>query len=123
MLSDWSEGPSFASGGGGDDAQRGDATWIHSTYDGELWARPGGHFVARPSGSLIVADPALYTWESTRRMVGDVRLWLRAPHSNFGWILIGDEASPQNVKGFASRESPDPDQRPLLEVSYRLPSS
>jgi hypothetical protein len=48
-------------------------------------------------------------------------LWLRGPRRNFGWILLGDETTPQNVKSFASREELDPSLRPVLEVIYRLP--
>ena len=121
VLAEWGEGPSFASGGGGDDSMPGDATWVHTFYDDEFWARPGGHFVARASGSLEVAASGFYTWESTRKMRADVRLWVAAPHLNFGWILIGDETTRQNVKSFASREEPDASLRPVLEVIYHLP--
>jgi hypothetical protein len=122
LLAEWGEGASFASGGGGDFSAPGDATWIHTFYDDEFWARPGGQFVARASASLDVSATAFYTWESTRKLVADVRMWLAAPHRNFGWILLGDETTPQNVKSFASREEPDPSLRPVLEVTYHLPS-
>jgi hypothetical protein len=122
LLADWGEGASYASGGGGDVAAAGDATWIHSFYDDGFWVRPGAHFVARASASREVAASAFHTWEGTRRMVADVRLWLAAPQRNFGWILIGDETTPQNVKRFASREEPDPSLRPVLEVIYHLPA-
>jgi hypothetical protein len=121
LLAGWGEGTSSASGGGGDVSTPGDATWIHTFYDDGFWVKPGGHFVARASVSRDVAASAFYTWESTQTMVADVRLWLRAPHRNFGWILLGDETTPQNVKSFASREEPDPSLRPALEVIYHLP--
>jgi hypothetical protein len=120
LLSDWGEGSSYASGGGGDLSTAGDTTWIHTFYPDELWVRPGGQFVPRASAARDVGASAVYTWESTRKLVRDVRLWLRAPNRNFGWILIGDEASRQNAKSFASREARDPSLRPLLEVTYRL---
>jgi hypothetical protein len=56
---------------------------------------------------------------STNHLVQDVRLWWSAPERNFGWILIGDETTPQTAKSFASRESPEPALRPVLEVTYR----
>ena len=118
LLSDWGEGPSSASGGGGASAESGDSTWLHTYYDDELWVKPGGHFVARASASREVGAPGFYTWEGSRRMVSDVRHWLAAPHRNFGWILIGDETTPQNAKVFASREEPDLALRPVLEVRY-----
>lgn len=119
LLADWGEGASFATGGSGDFSAADDATWIHAFYDDEFWVRPGGHFIARASASREVAASAFYTWESTRKLVADVRRWLAAPHRNFGWILLGDETTPQNAKSFASREEPDPSLRPVLEVSYR----
>jgi hypothetical protein len=120
LLAAWGEGDSFASGGGGDFSEPGDSTWIHTFYDDGFWVKPGGHFVARVSASRDVAAPALYTFEGTQKMIADVRLWLGAPHRNFGWILLGDETMPQNVKSFASREEPDPSLRPVLEVIYSL---
>jgi hypothetical protein len=121
LLAEWGEGASFASGGGGDFSALGDATWIHTFYDHEFWVKPGGHFVARASASRDVAASGFYTWEGTRKMLADVRLWLAAPHRNFGWILLGNETTRQNVKSFASREEPDPSLRPVLEVIYHLP--
>ena len=121
LLAGWGEGASSASGGGGDVSAPGDATWIHTFYDDEFWVRPGGHFVARASASRDVAASDFYTWEGTRKMLADVRLWLAAPQRNFGWILIGDETTPQNAKSFASREESDPWLRPVLEVTYHLP--
>ena len=121
VQADWGEGPSFASGGGGDFSAPGDSTWVHTFYDDEFWVRPGGQFVRRASASQEVAASDFYTWGSTRKMVADVRRWLAAPHWNFGWILIGDETTPQNAKSFASREEADASLRPVLEVTYRLP--
>jgi hypothetical protein len=121
LLSAWGEGASYATGGSGDFSTADDATWIHTFYDDAFWVRPGGQFVARASASREVAASAFYTWESTRKLLADVRLWLAAPHRNFGWILIGDETTPQNAKSFSSREEPDASLRPVLEVSYHLP--
>jgi hypothetical protein len=121
LQADWGEGSSFASGGGGARSVSGDATWIHTFYDDALWARSGGDFLPRASASRDVAASDFYTWETTPKMVRDVRRWLRAPHRNFGWILIGDETTPQNAKSFASREAADPSLRPVLEVVYRTP--
>jgi len=121
LLSAWGEGASYASGGSGDFSAPGDATWIHTFYSDAFWVKPGGHFVVRASSSQDVGASALYTWESTHKMVADVRLWLAAPDRNFGWILLGDETTPQNVKSFASREEPDSSLRPILELTYSLP--
>jgi len=118
---DWGEGPSSSSGGGGRPSEPGDATWIHTFYDGELWVRGGGQFVSRVSARQTVADEGFYTWADSHQLVNDVRLWNRSPQRNFGWILIGDETTPQNAKSFVSREHPDLNLRPVLEVTYRVP--
>jgi hypothetical protein len=120
LHADWGEGPSYASGGSGAAAQPGDVTWVHSFYDEVRWPRPGGLFVRRPSARTDVAGAGAWTWESTRQLVRDVRLWLAAPHKNFGWILIGDETTLRSTRSFASRELPFPDLHPLLEVDYSL---
>lgn len=119
VLGGWGEGPSSASGGGGDVSYPGDSTWIHRFYDDLFWLQPGGDFVARASASREVGASGFHRWESTPKLVADVQHWLAAPHRNFGWILIGDETTPQNSKSFASREEPDASLRPLLEVRYR----
>jgi hypothetical protein len=123
LLDDWGEGPSSSSGGGGAPSQPGDATWLHAFYDGDFWVRPGGSFVRRIGAGQEIGATGFFTWESTRHLIQDVRLWNSAPWRNFGWILIGDETTPQNAKRFASRDNPDPSLRPLLEISYRLPGT
>ncbi|MGD8376129.1 MAG: DNRLRE domain-containing protein [Acidobacteriota bacterium] len=121
VLADWGEGNSYAAGGSGDDAAPGDATWIHTFFDDAYWVSPGGQFVTADSGAREVGSSGFYTWEGTPKMAADVRMWLAAPHRNFGWVLIGDETTAQNVKSFASREESDPALRPALEITYSLP--
>ena len=65
--------------------------------------------------------PGPYTWQSTDRLVDDVRRWVKKPSRNYGWILVGDESVKQTAKQFASRESVSPELRPMLEVTYSLP--
>ena len=62
-----------------------------------------------------------YTWESTRQMVNDVRLWNAVPRRNFGWAITGDETEPQTAKIFDSREGTDATLRPVLTITYREP--
>lgn len=123
VLADWGEGASSSEGGGGAPSEAGDVTWLHAFYDTEPWVRAGGQLVDRVSARLEVADTGFYTWQSTDHLVQDVRLWLAAPQRNFGWVLIGDEITPQSVKSFASREHPDLNLRPTLTVTYRTPGS
>jgi hypothetical protein len=129
LLTDWGEGGSVKDGGGlGAPAQAGDATWLHTFYPDAFWGSKGGRFVGRVSATQMVgtsgggndvAGP--YTWQSTDRLVDDVRRWLKNPAKNYGWILVGDESVKQTAKQFVSRESVSPDLRPMLEVTYTLP--
>jgi len=121
LLAEWGEGPSSSSGGGGDASEQGDATWIHAFYDGELWVHAGGQFVQRVTARRDVDDEGFYAWESTNHLMQDVRLWNHSPQRNFGWILIGDETTHQTAKSFVSREHPDLNLRPVLEVTYHMP--
>lgn len=129
LLTDWGEGDSTVDGGGlGAPAEPGDATWLHTFYPDSYWGSEGGRYVGRVSatqqvgtagGGNDIAGP--YTWQSTDRLVDDVRRWLHKPEKNYGWILVGDESVPRTAKQFVSRESVSPDLRPMLEVTYRLP--
>jgi len=129
LLTDWGEGDSVVNGGGqGAPAEPGDATWVHAFYPDSIWGPDGGRYVGRVSATQLVGDDGTdtdiagsYTWESTDRLVDDVRRWLRNPDKNFGWILVGDESVKQTVKRFVSRESVDAAMRPMLEVTYSMP--
>ena len=121
VLADWGEGASSSAGGGGAPAGTGDVTWLHTFWDTEFWVHGGGQFLGRSTAEQVVADSGFFVWDGDEHMLQDVRLWVVAPRSNFGWILVGDETTRQTSKGFASREDPDPTRRPVLIVSYRLP--
>jgi hypothetical protein len=123
VLADWGEGASSSGGGGGAAAQPGDVTWLHTFYDSEEWVRPGGQFVARASAMTGVSVSGYYTWGGTEQLGADVRLWAAAPERNFGWMLIGDEATRQSSKSFASREHTDAGLRPVLETTSRRPGN
>lgn len=120
VLSDWGEGTSVASGGGGSGgpAATGDATWLHSHYDTEFWATPGGDFESLISATAIVGGPGDYTWTSTSQFVADVQMFLDEPSLNHGWILVGDESAPGTAKKFATREEASAGLHPVLTVTY-----
>jgi len=123
LLRDWGEGASVSTGGRGVAAEPGDATWLHTFYPDTYWHREGGHYIGRVSASLAVGDVVgYYTWGGSKQMVFDITRWQKHPAMNYGWILIGDESFPQTVMPFASREHPDPDLVPLLEVIYNVPA-
>ncbi len=130
LLKDWGEGASNAGdpGGGGIAPMEGDATWnyrfFHPTTP-EPWLTPGGDFIEAPSASAIGNPaPAEFIVSSTNQLVADVQQWLSNPSSNFGWILIGNEASAFNAKRFFSSEySTDPAMRPVLNITYTGPGA
>lgn len=118
LLADWGEGASTGGGGGGGtNPTPGDATWSHTFFDTAFWATPGGDFVATPSAVTVLGPgaPVAFTWSSPG-LVADVQLWLDNPALNFGWILIGDEASSRTAKQLGSRESGLATLQPLLQV-------
>ena len=121
VLQDWSEGPAFSSGGSGAPSGPGDVTWLHTSYDVEYWVQAGGHFIPQASGSELVSVQGFYTWQDSVNLVNDVRLWLHAPQQNFGWLVMGDEDTPQSAKRFASREGTQTNQEPTLTIEYHLP--
>jgi hypothetical protein len=121
VLQDWNEGSAFSSGGGGAPAAPGDVTWLHTNYDMEFWVQQGGHFIPNASSSEMVGGKGFYTWQYSIQLVNDVRLWQHAPERNFGWLVMGDEDTPQTAKRFASREGPEDDQQPMLTIEYHLP--
>jgi len=122
LTQDWGEGTSDAplQEGGGGIATAGDATWLHTFYDTQMWNTPGGDFEATPSATVTVSGVATYTWGSSPEMVADVQGWLDDEANNFGWILIGDEIAAASAKRFDSRESGAP---PQLQIFYSIPTA
>ena len=102
----WGEGASDAIGeeGAGALAQPGDATWLHTFFDGARWTQAGGDFEATASATRAVGAPGRYEWSSAA-LVGDVQGWLDAPATNHGWIVRGDEAAEGTAKRFDSGEN------------------
>ncbi|HBH61479.1 MAG TPA: hypothetical protein DDX85_07030, partial [Nitrospiraceae bacterium] len=94
-------------GGQGEPAVTGAATWLSAMHNQTLWGSPGGDFGVAASGSTIVNN-ITPVWDSAAAgngaMVSDVQSWLDSPAANYGWILIGDEASPTTSRRFDSTE-------------------
>ncbi|MCH5375206.1 MAG: DNRLRE domain-containing protein, partial [Planctomycetes bacterium] len=117
VLADWGEAGSTGNGTGAQ-AQSGDATWLHTFYDSELWTNAGGDFSPTASGIATVgAQDAFYTWDASPQMVADVQNWLDNPATNYGWLLQSDETQ-NSAKRFASREAADPALQPALLIQY-----
>lgn len=118
VLSDWGEGGSSSNGGGGAPAQDHDATWLHTFYDYDYWVQAGGHFIPHAGATQMVGATGFYDWSDNTNLVNDVRLWLKAPGQNFGWLVMGDEDALRTVMRFDSRDGSNP---PVLTVEYHLP--
>lgn len=120
LTADWGEGTSDALGeeGTGATAAPGDATWLHTFFDTDLWAQPGGDFDAAPSAVTPVGGPGVYAWASPG-LAADVAGWLANPSGNFGWVLLGDETAATTAKRFDSRENA-PANRPRLAITYTV---
>ena len=121
LDADWGEGPSDAPGseGAAADAAIGDATWLHTFYDTATWTSAGGDFSDAASATVKVGDEGVYSWGSPQ-MVADVQDWLDSPSSNFGWLLLGNEATEGTTKRFDSRDSETPENRPKLTVAFTI---
>ena len=113
MLTSWDEGdkiPDESSPGLGAIATIGEATWIHRSLGGEMWAAPGGlpgvdYFSTASSTAFVygLGDPVEFG--STLDLTADVQLWLDNPQSNFGWMLLTQtEDIVKTARSFASRE-------------------
>lgn len=119
----WGEGQSLApgSGGGGTQAEADDATWLHTHYSNEFWSVPGGDFATAASAGQAVSTGGVHTFSAAGLTV-DVQQWVDGiPNGNQGWILKGNEASPQTTRGFGTREQANMANRPSLKVIY-IPS-
>lgn len=122
-LTNWGEGASDASGeeGAGAAAENGDATWLHTFYDTNIWSSPGGDYFPALSAYTSVVGLGSYTWSSTPELVADVQSWFDDPESDFGWVLIGNEDFSTTAKRFDSRESVTQENRPFLTIEFTQP--
>ena len=113
----WGEGTSDAGdpGGGGALSTPGDATWNHRFYNTINWTVHGGDFVAADSASAAVGFGAVQF--TSAQMTADVQNWMSNPSTNFGWLLKGDESTPQSAARLDSRENPL-QTGPILTVDY-----
>ena len=120
ILSPWGEGASDANDpeGQGIEAEEDDATWLHGFYPDSLWQLPGGDLSNEASAVLEVDGGGAYTWASTPELIGDVQRWLEKPEENFGWAVVGNEATPKTAKRFFSRQHEVEERRPVLHVRF-----
>jgi hypothetical protein len=119
VLSNWGEGTSVAPGmgGGGAPATPGDATWLYTFYDTDLWSTVGGDYASGISAGGLVDQVGFYSWSSLD-LINDVQTWVDNPAVDFGWLLAGNEAENGTTKRFDTHEHIDADLRPSLLVHY-----
>jgi hypothetical protein len=116
-LADWGEAGSSTNGGDGDDAEPGDATWLHAFAPGVFWASPGGDFQPIASGTTIMNLTGSYTF-SGAGLADDVQAWVSGG-ANHGWVMVGDVSTPRTVRKIASRENGTASYRPTLIVEWQ----
>jgi hypothetical protein len=119
LIADWGEGTSHAPGqeGKGAAATPNDATWDNTFFPGTFWTNTGGDYNPVGSGLQSVGAAGFYSWADAA-MVTDVQMWLGDPGTNFGWMLIGNEAANHTSKRFDSRTNATAANRPVLVVDY-----
>ncbi len=119
LLLDWGEAGSDAEGGegAGTTAEPGDATWSHAVYQTIPWGNPGGDYQLVSSASTFVGGQGYYTWQSSG-LVADAQFMLDNPPRDFGWVVVGNEATTHTTKRFDARENFSPSVRPRLDVTY-----
>jgi hypothetical protein len=115
LNSAWGEGTSIGpgAGGSGGTAVSPDATW-NDRILGTPWTVPGGDFGAAVATTTLPGSNGDFDWSSAT-MVTNVQNWLDNPGTNFGWILIGNEAASCNARRFGSK---DLGTLPVLSVTY-----
>ena len=121
VVNDWGQGTSIATGGGGGGGAvtAGDATWLHTFYNTDLWTVAGGDFDPVAIATTDVNEVGFYTWGSTPSMVADVQAWIDNPASDFGWILLGNEVpADRTSKRFDTRENLTWSLRPTLTIHF-----
>jgi hypothetical protein len=125
LTADWGEGTSNANAneGSGAPSSTNDATWIHRFFPATSWTKAGGDFSSVVTASIQVNSVGTCSWGSTSQMVTDVQGWLTNPSSNFGWILIGNEATASTAMRFDSRQNGTVANRPKLTVTYKITSA
>ena len=121
VTADWGQGSSDAGtvrDGIGSASRTGDATWIHTFFPDRRWSKPGGDFDAVADAIADVNGFGESTWGSSAAMIARVQDWLDHPSANFGWIVIGNEATARTAKRFDSREVVPDSTRPALTVDF-----
>lgn len=134
LREDWGEGASFNATGPAF-ALNNDATWDNRFYNqaDPPSSTPWTFATNMPywntdfsitGNSASAVSPVIgtgnYSW--AHQLHVDVRSWIVDPASNYGWILVGNEATTSTAKQFDSRESGST-VRPKLTILHVPPSN
>jgi spore coat protein A len=114
----WGEGTADCGpkgGGQGAPAGAGDATWLDAEFGSVTWTNPGGDYGPASATAVVGSENGVEGVWSSAAMAADVQAWLDAPASNFGWIIVGDEARSSTARRFGSREGTVP---PTLTIDF-----
>ncbi len=101
----------------------GAVSWNSRMEGSVTWTSAGGDFITTPTATLSVTKSigGVYTW-SGAGVANDVQSWIATGGTNnFGWILIGDEAVSQSIRGYATSEATSG--VPVLTVTYTTPTA
>lgn len=113
----WTEGSSSTGlAGVGSPSMGGGATWAQSVAGSTNWTSGGGDYEA--SATTTIGFSNTYQQETSGSVLTDVQAWFSAPATNFGWILIGNEAVDDTVKWIDTKENSTVADRPKLVVNF-----
>jgi len=94
-------------------------TWTNRLQPPAPWIIQGGDFATSVTQSNLITGVGAFTFISNPEMVADVQNWVRAPASNFGWVLLCQlEDLEKSIRKFGSREYSTNSSRPSLEVQF-----
>lgn len=124
LLQDWGEGDNFANKPqNAAAAGTNEANWFYRfAFTAATWGIPGGEpgvdYLPVPSATTWVYEAGLpYTFNSTSALAADVQAWLDEPRTNFGWMLIVQNATDNfTARRFGARE--DALNAPRLTIDY-----
>ncbi len=120
--SDWGESTSNSGtpGGQGAPAEQGDATWLHAFLGGATWNNVGGDFSSTVSAATSYNSTGPISFNAAG-LVNDVQNWLDGISPNYGWFIIGNEATSGTAVRFGSRENDAAALRPQLVIDFTPP--
>lgn len=120
LTTAFGEGTSLPSGAGGTGAPAvaPDATWANAMTPSTPWTVPGGDFVAGAVSTVLMTPTGDQTFPSNASLISLVQTWHTSPASNFGFVIIGEEASSCSARRFGSKEQGI---APQLVINYSLP--